>query len=460
MGTLFNYHHAVNTKNKILLYVVLFVMCLSVPQNFINAENDKMSLTIAPPLFQLSLQPGETWSSLITVVNNNKYDLTVYANPVLFKPSGETGRPVFVSNGSDDVSFPNSVDGTTIVGWISVPNKPIKILREQTYKLPVKISVPKNAQPGGHYAAILIGNKAPTEKKEGGNLNVSSSIASLIFLTVAGDVVEDGRIRDFVTEKSIYENAEAKFSLRFENKGNVHIQPTGDITIYNMFNKKRGYIPINQASGYGNVLPGSIRKFTYKWKSDSGKWDIGRYRAVATIGYGSNKKQFVHSTVYFWVLPLVPLFEVLSFVIVLILFIRWSIVAYIKRAIAIERLNISKEKSSDEFDFQKNISTKEETSKLKLDTLMKPIVTGIVDLRNVHGTQDDTYKNSDKNIKSSSSFVLYIKKYKSFFIFILILIVILFITKLFFSDLLNFNTDYSAVEERPDGSIIELQSVN
>jgi hypothetical protein len=346
---------------------------------FSYAGNEKMSLTIAPPLFQLSLQPGESWSSSITVVNNNKYDLTVYAEPALFKPSGETGRPVFIEN--DRVKkgpITENINDSTLADWIEISDRPVKISREKTYKLPIKITVPKDAQPGGHYAAILIGNTPKKEKSDGGTLNVSSSIASLVFLTVAGDVNEDGCIREFATEKSIYEKAEAKFSLRFENKGNVHIQPAGDITIYNMFNKKRGYIPVNQADGYGNVLPGSVRKFIYKWKSDSGVWDIGRYRAEATIGFGSNKKQFVQSTLYFWVLPIVPLLKILIFVIGIVLFVGWSIKAYIKRAIVLESSSAEEKKMSNNF-----YNEKKEDVKLKFDTLLKPIVTGIVDLRNV-----------------------------------------------------------------------------
>ncbi len=450
METLYNYLRVANLRKFTYGFLLSFVYFFAF--SFLSyAENEKMSLTIAPPLFQLSLQPGESWSSSITVVNNNKYDLTIYAEPVLFKPSGETGRPVFIDSGDTKESPAiENVNDSTLADWINISDKSVKISREKTYKMPIKITVPKDAQPGGHYAAILIGNTPKKEKNNGGTLNVSSSIASLIFLTVAGNVNEDGRIREFATEKSIYENAEAKFSLRFENRGNVHIQPTGDITIYNMFNKKRGYIPVNQADGYGNVLPGSVRKFTYKWKSDSGVWDIGRYRAEATIGFGSNKKQFVQSTIHFWVLPIVPLLKILTFVVVFVLFVGWSIKAYIRRAIILESSSVGKTEKSNNIHSKKN-----DDVKLKFDTLLKPIVTGIVDLRNIHGNVY-TEKESDDVYKRSNSLLLFLREYKSFFIFVLFFALCLIGIKVYFSDVLTFNNSYSASEERPDGKIIEL----
>ncbi len=411
-----------------------------------------MSITIAPPLFQLNLQPGETWTSVIAVVNDNPYNMTLYADPVLFKPSGESGSPVFIAPPSTDAG---EIDSSTLAGWITVPEGAIDVAREQTYSLPITISVPQDASPGGHYAAVLIGNHAPDGEAEGSTVSVTSSIAALVFLTVSGDVIEKGRIRDFVTEKTLYEKAEAHFSLRFENQGNVHLIPQGSIIIYNMFGKERGNIPINHHKDYGNVLPESVRKFTFSWTSDIGIWDIGRYKAEATIGYGKDMKQTALASTYFYVLPIIPLLEIIIGLGGSILFIGWALRAYIRRALAIETARIH-HKSKDESHSLQKRHTPALEPKLKVGTLVRPIQAGMVDLRKAGGKKVSSHGHSVRKKGEVDSPFSFIAKYRAFFIFMLIGGMLVCVLSMYFEDVMTTTRDYSAAEIRPDGSTVEL----
>lgn len=427
------------------------------PTAFVSAEESGMSLTIAPPIFQINLQPGETWSSSIAVVNNNPYDLTLFADPVLFKPSGESGSPVFISHPDEE-----SPDTSSLAHWITVPQGALEVLREQTYYLPLTISVPFDAPPGGHYAAVLIGNHAPEGSSEGSNVSVTSSIAALIFLSVSGDVIEKGRIRDFVTEKSLYETAEATLSLRFENQGNVHLLPQGNIVIYNMFGKVRGTIPVNHHKDYGNVLPDSIRKFSFTWESDAGLWDIGRYKAEATIGYGKDMKQTALATTYFYVLPIVPLLEIVAGLVTFFLFFGWALRLYIRRALAIESLRLGVSQSPQAP--VESIVDVQEQPKLKLVTLVKPIQAGFVDLRRVRAPQvGDTVISLKKNTSSDvlvQQEVLnvgtFLRKYKFFFLFMVGVAIGSFGLSMYVADVMKASREYSVVEVRSDGSTVDL----
>lgn len=431
-----------------------------------------LSITIAPPLFQINLQPGETWSSGITVINNNMYDLTLYAEPTSFEPSGESGRPVFLSTPSGDTEEAENT-AHTLASWITVPEQGITIEREKTYVLPLTIRVPKDAAPGGHYAAVLIGNRAPQGSSvEGGSVNVTSSVASLIFLSVAGDVIEKGRIRDFVTEKSVYETPEANLSLRFENQGNVHLLPKGNIVIYNMFGKVRGTIPVNHQKDYGNVLPESTRKFSFTWKSDAGIWDIGRYRAEATIGYGKDQQQSALATTYFYVLPIVPLIEVLGGALIFIFFVGWVLRVYIRKAIAIEKELLQATAQTPLPGGQKierperpeRNSTTVEIPKIKLGTLIQPIKTGFIDLRDIgvpkEAVKKPTYQASRVPAVHAEVAPLtlgtFIRKYWLFFVSLGVIAFGAFSISLFFEDVMTISRDYSVQEIRTDGSTIEI----
>jgi hypothetical protein len=426
-----------------------------------------LSLTIAPPLFQISLQPGETWTSEIRVVNNNSYNVTLFAEPVSFKPMGETGRPVFISP-TFGTGPTTKLNDTTLAAWITVPQSGFLIAREQTYKLPITIHIPEDATPGGHYAAVLIGNRPPEGLTEGGTVNVTSSVAALIFLTVSGDVKEKGRVREFSTKKTVYESPEATFTLRFENQGNVHLLPQGNIVIFNMFGKERGVIPVNHNKDYGNVLPESIREFSFTWKSDAGWWDIGRYKAEATIGFGSAMKQTALSSTYFYVLPIVPLLEIVGGLLGIIFFFGWAIKQYIRRAILIQSTDFLTENEKQIKTEDKKYSP-EKVNKVDINTFVKPIQAGLLDLRSVRElkTRDNSIiTTTDISVSQSRapSKVLgmrgFIIKYKLFFVFVVILILVLLFVSMYFQDVMSVHRSFDVAEMKPDGSVVDIQTNN
>lgn len=465
---LYNYQNV--TRALRATAIVLVCGFLSVfPGTVLYAENGELSLTIAPPLFQINLQPGETWSSGITVVNNNRYDITLFANPVLFEPRGESGTPVFLRPSlSNDGTF--ATDESTLAGWITVPQTGFTIPSEQTYVLPISIKVPEGAAPGGHYAAVLIGNRAPEGNSKESTVNVTSSIASLIFLSVAGDVVEKGWVREFSTERSVYQNASARFSLRFENQGNVHLVPQGNIVIYNMFGKQRGVIPVNQNQNYGSVLPGSVRKYDFTWESDAGIWDIGRYKAEATISYGKDRRQNALSTIYFYVLPVVPLLEIVGSFIGFVLFIGWALRAYIRRALKIEAAYLEQSKqvysSNEEVTSVQTQPVVMAQPRIGITTLIKPIQVGLVDLRKtttgVGNVNDDRAEFEMRLVRERQrtsqnvGLLGFVVQYKLFFVFIIILSLSIFALNVYFDDVMTVNREYSVTEYRSDGTAIEI----
>jgi len=369
---------------------MLLVATLLLPQVLRAQSPDSMTFTVTPPLFQLSLEPGERWSSQIQVVNQNPYAMTVYAEPVLFTPSGESGKPVFIDTMTGGET-PIAQDPNTLAGWMTLPTQFYTIPAEQTYSLPIVISVPEDASPGGHYAAVLIGNTPPSDQRKDSVVSVTSTIASLFFLRISGDVHEEGRIREFSTERSLYEVAEAQFTLRFENQGNVHLQPQGDITIFNMWGKKRGYIPVNHADGYGSVLPESIRSYAFRWETDTGMWDIGRYRAVATVGYGEGGKAYTDATLYFWVLPVWPLVQVFGGLLFLFWGFGWALRAYVRHALRVERALVAAhaEDSEPSTQLTTNVHERDTVSTTSTQqhtftarTLLRPIESGVTEVQN------------------------------------------------------------------------------
>ncbi len=295
---------------------VIMIGSFFVP-SFVLAQSKGLSLTVVPPLFQFTLSPGESWASSVKIVNGNDYDIEVYVTPINFESIGEGGKGKFIPLSTED----NASSTHSLAGWIDITQDPIYVLKGQSKRVPFFVVAPENAEPGGHYASILIGTN-PAGKAGESQMKVSSLISTLLFARVSGDIIEEGRIREFSTEKSLYETPEANFTLRFENIGNVHLLPRGNIVIYNMWGKERGRIDVNKDANFGNVFPEKIRNFSFTWKGESNFYDIGRYKAISTLSYGAGARQSDFNILYFWVIPIKPLLWIVGALLIFIGFIN------------------------------------------------------------------------------------------------------------------------------------------
>jgi hypothetical protein len=274
------------------------------------------------------MNPGDYWASAIKVVNTNPTPLTVHATPASFKPTSEEGYGEFIAvdkPGADEMAH-----------WIELlSDSDTTIEPGQAGTIRFAIRAPKDASPGGHYGAVLIGQAAGNFA--GNGMGVSSLVSSLLFVRVSGEAIEKGRVREFTISNTSPARATGRFTFRFENEGNVHLQPQGDIEIKNMWGQERGRILINQDSDFGNVLPNSVRKFTYDWTAKDAYFDIGRYTATLTLGYGTEGRQNATATIVFWVIPWDRLFVFIGSIAAIIVIFWLSIRAYVRKAVQLER---------------------------------------------------------------------------------------------------------------------------
>ena len=396
-------------KYPLLLWVFL-LLCAAAPA---RADESSLSVTVTPPLFQLSIGPGESWTSDLKIVNNNSYAVTYYAQVMDMQASGEDGQSKFIPL-VDEANDP-TLQTYALAGWVTIPPAPISVPPGASADLPFTVAIPQNAEPGGHYAAILVGTQPGGLNASGTLMKVSSYVSSLLFVNIKGNVVESGRIREFLTSQELYQTPQADFSLRFENTGNTHVRPQGDITIYNMWGKQRGQVLINQAADneFGNVLPSSIRRFEFQWQGDDNPFDIGLYSAVVTLAYGQESKQSATATTYFWVVPVVPVASTLGVFILFILLMVWFIRRYIRRALMLEQKRLG-------------LSTPQAPIPVShmVEALIEPIREGVIDLRSVTGKKSVPAvaipAPVSKNTVTARQFIM---KYKLFLAFVLVLVV-------------------------------------
>ncbi len=382
---------------KLIAPLILLFTSFLLPGSLLAQSS--LTLAITPPLIKINMDPGDNWSSYIKVVNDNPQPLTAYVQTLDFK-SGENGGVEFIKNqdkGAETKIF--------LSQWINIEPGPFQIPAFQSKEISFVIRVPKDAEPGGHYAAILVGTRPPEANSGSGTaINVASQISSLILLNIQGDVKEQGWIREFSTGKDLYQKPEVDFKIVFENTGNVHIQPIGDIRIYNMWGKERGIIPVNQNTQFGNILPESKRTWEFQWKGGDSFLEMGRYKAELLLGFGQQANQTASATVYFWVVPLAPVIGIVGGFILFLAVMILGIRAYIRKAVMLARRDAGLSETGPRLSAFHNI-------KLNSNMLKGPIREVIVDLRN-----EDKKQPSDRVVR----FGFLLKKYYKAAVFFLV----------------------------------------
>ncbi len=334
---------------------------------------ESIAVSVTPPLIQLTIGPGERWSSALKVTNTNTREVTYYATVLDFEATGEEGVGTFVPR--VQVGVPTGPTSYSLASWIAMASSSVTVPAGESGEVPFTVAVPPDAEPGGHYAAILVGTQPGSAELTGPTMQISSYVSSLVFVRIRGEATESGRIREFRTEQYLHDTARADFLLRFENTGNTHLKPSGAITIYNMWGKERGELAVNQERHFGNVLPASTRRFAFAWEGEGGLTEIGRYSAVVTLAFGDDEKRNISATTYFWVVPRGPVSVTLASIVGFFILIAWFIRRYIRRALSLERQRLG---------VADTLAMPQPTATLAV--LMEPLREGVVDLRRMTGT--------------------------------------------------------------------------
>lgn len=232
----------------------------------INAQ-ESVGLTIVPPKIELFANPGDTISESIRLTNNSQSPQTYSIAVEDFRSTGEEGQVVL-----EEVDL----SSYSLRSWIKPGAPAIVVQPNEEVVYPFSIVIPKNAEPGGHYASILF--QIGGAENVPGVTSVRSRVGALILLRISGDVKEEAKIESFEAP-NFSQKGPVEFSLRVSNNGTTHIRPNGTIIVTNIFGRKVAEVPL---SGL-NVFPGAIRKMDTMWEKEN---LFGMYTATLVATYG------------------------------------------------------------------------------------------------------------------------------------------------------------------------------
>ena len=249
---------------------------------------------VGPGKVDVSIPPGESQTVEMTVANRTgmrrQFKITVEDA----QGSTDTNQPIILL-GDEHGPY-------TMKDYVSVPQMTFELNDGERARVPVTISIPPDADPGGHYGSVLVQTLTVEETNSKGTnaaprSAIISRIGTLFFITVPGNVKHEGVLKRFSTipEQQIFQSGPVHFGIFFENTGDIHLAPYGEVRITNMLDEEVGFLELEPWF----VLPKSQRLREIVWDRD---FLFGKYTATARINRSYD--DVVDTKAYtFWVLP-------------------------------------------------------------------------------------------------------------------------------------------------------------
>ncbi len=265
----------------VLVTAVVAVSMLSVP-NQASAQGSA-ALTIAPRK-DYTIEPGKAIDDTLLVRNQDRErTLNLYLRKIDFTSNDDSGAPKLLL----DEEAPETEE--SLRSFMTIPES-VTIEPGGSASIDMNIAIPEGHGGGSYYSAIVYS----TSSSEGGNVGLSASGVTLVFVEVPGEVRQNldlrnlGAYKDSVTSTGgkysrsflLSDDAPKRIAYTLKNEGNVTGRPYGTITLKPLIGKEIIINDINPNDAL--ALRGQERTFIACIKLKSEEADFNGSRTEAT----------------------------------------------------------------------------------------------------------------------------------------------------------------------------------
>jgi len=250
-----------------------------------NAVPDKSALGVSPAIIELVLEPGGVKEKSITVFNVTNFPLPVKGSAESFfvvEDVEQEARDIF------DVSL-----------WITIEPADFILQPQEKKEIQITIDVPGEAEPGGHYASLYFQPLIPEQVLSPQTAFLTARVGALGFFVVRGEITEKASLESLEVKK-FRQFGPVDFKAPIVNQGNVHILPSGELTVTDILGREVKKIKLTPTA----VLPRTTKKLEATWDK---KFLLGKFKVQAKVSYGSENRELISDPTVFWVVPWLPL---------------------------------------------------------------------------------------------------------------------------------------------------------
>ena len=281
---------------KLLVPALFFVL-------FVKLVASVSAVTVYPSFTDISGKRGENFKKALTILNDSE-------EPQTFLLEGADVR--FNQNGVPQFLTVEGIPPDSILWWLSYDKGPYLLAAGESREVPISISIPGAADPGGHYGAILVSRFGSGDKNQSA-AKLESKVGSLLFVNVEGKVYRSFSVASFSSEKGLYSSLPVSFNLLVKSEGNTHLQPYGTITIRNALTRKKvASFMVNEDFKY--LFPGTARSLPVEWEARGFPpfWPLyfGKYEALLELKTAESPTATAEAS--FWIIPVKVVFVLLA----------------------------------------------------------------------------------------------------------------------------------------------------
>jgi hypothetical protein len=200
-----------------------------------------------PVSIRITLNPGDVYPGSITVINPNDFPLRIKTEKENLAGGAEGSVELI---GDKDIPYGLSA-------WVKFANDEVTLQPQERRQFDFVITIPKNAQPGGHYAALLFRGLTSTSTV-GSGAGISGRVGTILLVEISGDVKRSGEITEITAPKFI-DRGPLALSFKVSNSGNSYFSPEGTVEFRNLLWTHKS------AWDSRVVFPGFDRTFKATW---------------------------------------------------------------------------------------------------------------------------------------------------------------------------------------------------
>ncbi len=220
------------------------------------------SLSIAPLRQEITLAPGQAFTSKLKIANNSQAPATITLSAQSFNVVGE----------NYDYDFASS-EGTA--DWVHFDISKQTLPPGGSLIVNYTVGVPATAEPGERYIAIF----ASTSDKPVQNVTAVDRVGLLLYMAVGGNVTHKGQVFS-LSLPSVTTKSTVPWRLKLNNTGSAHFHSRITTWVAGVVGKT-----INATSTDHLSLPSTVR--LYKGEAKTGSWP-GLYRIRFKVGQGDD----------------------------------------------------------------------------------------------------------------------------------------------------------------------------
>ena len=259
---------------------------------------ERMGIAVDQTSIAFDTDIGEKQEFVITVTNVSDEEQEVVIEPMNY----------LIGNNNDLDLSSASDEQNGIKDWISLDEQSIILQPKTSEEVVFVFNAPESAPVGSHRGAVVF----RSDVKDGGDIAVRGQIAVHVLVNVKGETHASGRVNAF--DIPFFTLNEIDYDAEFENTGNIHYVPYGEVIVRNVFTKEEKMYKYEKHF----VFPG--KKFTFII-TDKVPSIFGFYRVQVNFVDGEGVVRFRNDYTMGYLFPVV-LFVIIG---VLAFFIKWLI---------------------------------------------------------------------------------------------------------------------------------------